>query len=117
MAYVVVKGFLDLQDYEPTKDGPVYHEYSIGDMYPRKGVDPSPERIAELAGPNNKIGVPLIEFAGGEVKEPEVKEEEVIEIDKMSKKELAEFAKEQGVKFKAKATKQEILDACLEQLR
>lgn len=48
----VVKYFTDLQD-----DG---YAYNVGDTYPRKGLNPSEERIAELSGSNNKQGVPLI---------------------------------------------------------
>lgn len=48
----VVKYFTDLQD-----DG---YAYNVGDTYPRKGLNPSEERIAELSGSDNKQGVPLI---------------------------------------------------------
>lgn len=51
--YKVVKHFTDLQDNN--------HPYNVGDVYPRKGVDVAPERIAELSGKNNKQGVALIE--------------------------------------------------------
>lgn len=56
--YKVIGYFHDLQDNN--------HEYNVGDIYPRKGVVPTPERIAELAGSANKQGKPLI----AEVKEP-----------------------------------------------
>lgn len=48
----VVHSFKDLQD-----GGYIYHE---GDLYPREGVIVTKERIDELKGKNNKIGVPLI---------------------------------------------------------
>ena len=48
----VIKAFLDLQD-----DNRLYNE---GDTYPREGLKPSPERIKELSGNDNKIGEPLI---------------------------------------------------------
>lgn len=51
--YKVIKHFTDLQD----KD----HPYNVGDTFPRKGLNVSAERLAELAGSNNKQGVPLIE--------------------------------------------------------
>jgi hypothetical protein len=51
--YKVVKYFTDLQDNN--------HPYNVGDVYPRKGVNVSPERVAELSGCNNKQGVALIE--------------------------------------------------------
>ena len=48
----VIKAFLDLQDGN--------HLYNEGDTFPREGSKPSPERIKELAGKDNKIGEPLI---------------------------------------------------------
>ena len=56
--YKVVKSFNDLQDNN--------HAYNVGDVFPRKGVKASDERIAELAGKSNKRGMVLIEA----VKEP-----------------------------------------------
>lgn len=50
--YKVVKFFVDLQDNN--------HPYNVGDVYPRKGLEVTEERLAELAGVNNKQGVPLI---------------------------------------------------------
>ncbi len=57
----VSKAFLDLQDDS--------HLYSEGDTYPREGLKPSPERIKELSGKDNKIGEPLIKA----VKKPAAK--------------------------------------------
>ena len=51
--YKVIKLFADLQD--------ANHVYNVGDEYPRKGVNVTDERIAELAGSTNKQGCPLIE--------------------------------------------------------
>ena len=59
--YKVIKSFYDLQDAKETKSGTVYTEYKVGDTYPRKGLKPSAERIAELAGSDNKQHTPLIE--------------------------------------------------------
>lgn len=50
MSYTVVKEFLDLKNDK-------YH-YKIGDEFQSKGV--TKQRIAELAGDSNKVGVPLI---------------------------------------------------------
>lgn len=50
--YKVIKLFADLQDNN--------HVYTIGDTFPRAGLTVTPERLAELAGSNNKQGVPLI---------------------------------------------------------
>lgn len=60
MAYKVIRMFDDLQDYLETKSGRAYHRYEVGDDYPRKGVSPSEDRIAELAGEDNAQGTPLI---------------------------------------------------------
>lgn len=60
--YKVIKKFHDLQDATKTKNGIIYHEYNVGDIFPRKGMDVSEERIQELAGNDNKQGVPLIEL-------------------------------------------------------
>lgn len=60
--YKVIKKFHDLQDATKTKNGMVYHEYNVGDKFPRKGMDVSEERLEELAGKENKQGVPLIEL-------------------------------------------------------
>lgn len=62
--YKVIELFHDLQDRE--------HCYKPGDIYPRKGIKASKKRIEELAGKNNKRGIPLIK----EVPEEEVPEEE-----------------------------------------
>lgn len=53
--YTVIHEFLDLQDDS-------YH-YKKGDTYPRKGKKASAERVEELSGSENKIGVPLIKKA------------------------------------------------------
>ena len=52
MAYKVVKRFADLQDNE--------HVYLAGDVFPRKGVEVSEERIAELSSVFNRLGEVLI---------------------------------------------------------
>ena len=50
--YKVIKLFADLQDNN--------YIYKEGDVYPRKGLEVSEERIAELAGSNNLQKQPLI---------------------------------------------------------
>ncbi len=60
--YKVIKKFHDLQDATKTKSGMIYHEYNVGDEFPRKGMEVSEERLNELAGDGNKQGVPLIEL-------------------------------------------------------
>ena len=49
----VIKYFVDLQDNN--------HPYNVGDTFPRKGLEVTEERLAELSGSQNKQGVPLIE--------------------------------------------------------
>lgn len=51
--YKVIYFFTDLQDND--------HPYNVGDIFPRKGVEVSKARIAELSGSDNKQGRPLIE--------------------------------------------------------
>lgn len=65
--YKVIKKFHDLQDATKTKNGMIYHEYNVGDEFPRKGYKVSEERLKELAGNDNKQGVPLIELVEEEV--------------------------------------------------
>lgn len=71
--YRVIKAFADLQDVKKTKSGDLYHEYEIGDEYPRKGLKPSEERIAELSGSDNLQKTPLIELV--EEENPETPKE------------------------------------------
>lgn len=52
--YKVIKYFTDLQD----NDCP----YKEGDIFPRKGVEVSEERLAELSGSNNRRKEPLIKL-------------------------------------------------------
>ena len=51
--YKVIKSFTDLQDNN--------HAYSVGDTFPRDGVDVDAVRIEELSSDKNLQGVPLIE--------------------------------------------------------
>ena len=50
--YKVIHYFSDLQD-----NG---YAYNVGDEFPHNGITVTKERIAELAGRENKQGVPLI---------------------------------------------------------
>lgn len=52
MMYRVIEYFTDLQD-----GG---HAYSVGDNFPREGVQVSDDRLKELSGADNKRGKPLI---------------------------------------------------------
>lgn len=53
MKYVAKEDFIDLMDGN--------HMYRAGEEYPRPGCSVSDERVAELAGADNKVGRPLIE--------------------------------------------------------
>lgn len=64
--YKVIERFHDLQDSKKTKSGVVYHEYNVGDTFPRAGKEVSEERINELAGSENRRGTPLIELVDDE---------------------------------------------------
>lgn len=50
--YKTILKFTDL------KDG--NRVYNVGDVYPRKGYTPSADRLKELSGKSNRVGVPLI---------------------------------------------------------
>lgn len=52
--YKAISFFIDLQDNN--------HHYNVGDTFPRKGMEVTKERLAELAGKDNKQGKPLIEL-------------------------------------------------------
>jgi len=63
MKYRVIKMFTDLQDKE--------YAYQVGDTYPREGLSPTDERIAELSSSRNRQGKPLIEAVPETVDVPE----------------------------------------------
>lgn len=50
--YKAIKFFADLQDNN--------HVYNVGDIFPRKGLEVSEARLAELSGYKNKQWEPLI---------------------------------------------------------
>lgn len=56
--YKVIRHFVDLQDNN--------FSYEAGDVFPRSGLVVSEDRYAELAGSENKQGVPLIQLVGEE---------------------------------------------------
>ena len=70
MKYRVIKMFTDLQDKE--------YAYQVGDTYPREGLSPTDERIAELSTDKNRQGAPLIEVI---LEEPAVSIPETEETD------------------------------------
>lgn len=58
--FTVIHPFDDLTDYVEVKGGRVYHHYSIGDVYPRKGARTSEGRVLELMSEKNALKRPLI---------------------------------------------------------
>lgn len=62
MMYKVIKFFTDLQDNE--------YPYKAGDIFPRSGMTVTEGRLEELAGSNNKQGVPLIKLVEEKPKAP-----------------------------------------------
>ena len=61
--YKVIRYFTDLTDAD--------RAYRVGDTYPREGLTPSKERIAELSSPSNRRGVKLIEEVEEAAEKPE----------------------------------------------
>ena len=59
--YVAAVQFVDLQD---------GYRYAAGEKFPREGLYVSNERIAELAGSNNRMGYPLIKQVVKAVESP-----------------------------------------------
>jgi len=60
MVYKVIRPFFDLQDKVEVKGGTIYHEYKVGDVYPRAGHKPEKGRIEEICSSDNAQGSPLI---------------------------------------------------------
>ncbi len=60
--YKVIKFFTDLQDNN--------FPYEVGDTFPRKGLEVTEERLAELSGCDNLQKQPLIEKAAEPDKKP-----------------------------------------------
>jgi hypothetical protein len=69
MAYIVVKHFTDLQDHG--------YKYAEGDIYPRKGYEPSAERIEMLSTAMNRQRTVLIEAVPEVI--PETESAETVE--------------------------------------
>ena len=56
--YKVIKAFTDLHDED--------YPYSVGDSFPRVGINVTEKRLKELSGCENKQGMPLIEKVADE---------------------------------------------------
>ena len=67
--YRVIAKFADLTDHK--------HLYMPGDIFPRSGVEVSPERVKALMSAENGARTPLIEQVGGGGGEIPTKQDEV----------------------------------------
>ena len=91
--YKVLAYFMDGEDNR--------YEYNVGDIYPRKGYEPTAERVRGLLGKNNKRNSPLIveveevETAEKTPKKAKKMAEEVVEMS-----EIPEVKKPRGRKAK-----------------
>lgn len=92
MTYKVIKYFTDLQDDN--------HEYNVGDLFPRTGLDVSDERLTELSTKNNRQNKPLIERV-----------QEQAALDDMKVSELKELAKQRDIEGFSHMKKSELIDA------
>lgn len=80
--YEVIRDFTDLQDNE--------YLYTVGDIFPRDGLEVSEERIKELSSSQNLQKRPLI-------KKVESKQYTKTEINRMSTAELQNLAAAEGI--------------------
>lgn len=80
--YEVIRDFTDLQDNE--------YPYSVGDVFPRDGLEVSEERIKELSSSKNLQKRPLI-------KKVESKQYTKTDINRMSTAELQSLAAAEGI--------------------
>ncbi|HEN2689228.1 TPA: Rho termination factor N-terminal domain-containing protein [Streptococcus agalactiae] len=88
MAYTVKARFFDLLDNS--------FLYEVGDIFPRKGYEPSKERLESLLSSNNAYHKPFISASES--------------LHDMKVTELKEKAKDLGIELPAKANKEEIIE-------
>lgn len=88
--YIVLKNFTDLED-----NG---HKYTMGEEYPRKGYEPTEERVKALTSGNNKAGIKLLK----EVKAPKKAEPKEVEPKEAKPKKKASTKKKSGGKKASK---------------
>lgn len=88
-------------------DGGVYF---VGeDIYPKRGVEPTEERIAYLMGNGNKFGQPVIE----PVEVDEELDEDDVNLDKMTVEQLKSFAELNGIEIGEAKLKADIYNAVI----
>lgn len=116
MKYEVIHFFTDLQDFS--------HPYHVGDIFPRNGMRVSEERLKELSGNNNRQHKPLIKAVEDESllllndeiepeEKPQKKQYTKTDINKMSKAELLEIAKNTGVEGADEMSRSELVEYLL----
>lgn len=122
MGYKVIHAFSDMQDF--------HHIYSVGDVFPRTGLEVSEERIQELAGKNNKQGQSLIAKTEDDFSKYMNPPEECglpfvtvpnrkytkTEINRLSTADLRDLAKENGIEDADSTTGAELKKVLIEKL-
>ncbi|MDW4108936.1 Rho termination factor N-terminal domain-containing protein [Staphylococcus saprophyticus] len=92
MTYEVIKYFTDLQDND--------YEYNVGDIFPRKRLRVTDERLRELSTDENRQRVPLIKPIS-----------EAKDFSSMKVSELKEVAIKQGIEGYSDMKKSELIKA------
>ncbi|MEB6244661.1 Rho termination factor N-terminal domain-containing protein [Staphylococcus xylosus] len=92
MTYEVIKYFTDLQDND--------YEYNVGDIFPRKRLRVTDERLRELSTDENRQRVPLIKPIS-----------EAKDFSSMKVSELKEVAKKQDIDGYSDMKKVELIKA------
>lgn len=115
MGYKVIHYFTDLQDFN--------HPYKVGDIFPRKGLSVSDERIRELSSKNNRQGKILIEKLDDDFEQkmnPPIENNEPIytktEINRMSTADLRKLALKEQINSAKTLTGAELKKLLIEKL-
>lgn len=105
MAYKTTKACRDMQDNE--------HYYYEGAIYPRKGLEVSQERIAELIEAGHIVEitseVPKVQLEGTEGETVEDTSEESLANTSLNIPEIKAKLDDLGIKYSSKANKAELL--------